>query len=69
VIVTVGGEVLGVFGVLGMGVGGGVWLDPRTFESGPYAYLLAGAGIGAYAGTVLELGVYADREALRGRAS
>jgi hypothetical protein len=67
-VITFGGEMLGVLGLLGAGVGVGVWLDPATGEAGPYLYLLAGTGIGAYAGGIVELGAYRDREAFRGRA-
>jgi hypothetical protein len=67
-VITLGGEALGVFGLWGAGVGVGVWIDAKTLELGPYVYFLAGAGLGAYAGGVLELGAYHDREAFRGRA-
>jgi hypothetical protein len=68
VIITLSAEVVGVAGLLGAGVGAGVWIDTDTRETGPFLYLLLGTGVGAFAGGVLEVGAYRDRDALRGRA-
>lgn len=65
-VVTVGAEVVGVLGVVAGGAGGGLWFDTERREGGPYAYLLGGAGLGAFGGASVELGWYRDRDSLRG---
>jgi hypothetical protein len=65
-ILTIGGEALGVLGIVGGGVGVGLWFDTATRRFGPYVYGLAGGGLGAFGGGVIELGVYRDMEAFAG---
>jgi hypothetical protein len=67
-LITVGGESIGVMGQVGAGLGVGIWVDTEKREAGPYLYVLGGGGWGVYGGSALEVGVYRDHAAFKGHA-
>ena len=67
-LLTLSVETSGVLGIFGAGLGGGLYFDAETRELGPFLYVLGGGGLGAFGGSVIEFGVYRNREALKGRA-